>query len=138
MMTKKNSNKNVLITKESTGNIINNCFGFVVDNKNKDGLTRYNHINIPAEATFKVIRYNAATERLLVWLTITGMSTFIAELDQATILDNCIVENTNIYASIENIFFKREEKLVVSKETIRDILIVISFGLVMFLVGCFV
>ncbi len=133
----KTSSKTLLITKEANGTILSDCFCFVVESTN--GITRYNHVNIPKGSDFRVIRYNIATERIIVYVTIKGKrDTFLAELDYNTIMNNSVLENPNIYKNIESILVKKEEVPILSRETIRDILIIVSFGISLFLLGVFI
>ncbi len=121
------------IVSKSKGTVVKTCYGFKVINKdiNNKAIVGYEHIEIPINSTFTIIRFNVATKRVVIFLDIKEQSTFICELDYDMVRDNCAVDNANIFKDVECVYTVEREKLVLSKENIRDIILI----LLVFIIG---
>jgi hypothetical protein len=122
--------KEQIISKDTKGifNKISICYK--VDKLNEETI-----INIPETTSFKVVGFNLITKRIRVFLHIKGMNTEIVELDYETILNNTILENSNIFSTIDAILIRREEKNIIRKENIDRVVFYVIMCLVMFLLG---
>ena len=128
-------NKEVLITTQSTGTLINDCIGYKVLEKVNSPQIQYSTIDIPANSTYKIIRFNVASKRAVVFLDVKNITTQMVELDYSTLLNNSVIENQNIFKNIECILINTTEKYVVSKEILIYSSILLLTFICSFLLG---
>jgi len=128
-------NKDIVISAQATGVLINDCVGYKVVEKVNSPHIQYNTINIPSNSTYKVIRFNIATKRVVVFLDIKNMTTQMVELDYSVLLNNSILENQNIFKNVDCILVSSMEKYIISKETLIYFSILLLTFICSFLLG---
>lgn len=126
----------ILITKDTIGRVLSDCVGYKTVSK-VDSIIDYGLVDVPENSTFKVVGFNLYNKRVSVILYIKGntKNSIVIEMDYNILVNNCMLENTNIFKGVEALLITCKERSVIDTKVIRDTLMYLAFGAIMFLLG---
>jgi hypothetical protein len=125
--------QNVIITKESRGTFLTDIDGYKLIEK--DGLKEYVITKVPANSNYKVINFNTNTKRLFIFSNVKGRASEVLEVNYESILDNSIIDNSNVSSPIEGMIISDRVKYIFNKEAIKTFIIYLVAIICSYLLG---
>lgn len=125
--------REIVLTTQTKGTFTSKVDGYKLVEKGT--LKEYILVGIPENATFKVVNFNTANNRVLLFLHRRGMTSEVVEVGYKDILDNTLINNEMVNQSVDSLLISDRVKYILSKESIKTILIYVALTLSAFLAG---